>query len=72
MLKAVMFDMDGTIADTEPLCLAAFRAALEETGGPGVHRGGNKGHLRPLGVWLPKCPGRGPDGRGLAVIPGFL
>ena len=28
MLKCVMFDMDGTIADTQPLCLAAFRSAL--------------------------------------------
>jgi phosphoglycolate phosphatase/pyrophosphatase PpaX len=33
MLKGVMFDMDGTIADTNPLCLAAFQAALEKTGG---------------------------------------
>ena len=33
MLKCVMFDMDGTIADTHPLCLAAFRAALAATGG---------------------------------------
>jgi phosphoglycolate phosphatase/pyrophosphatase PpaX len=33
MLKCVMFDMDGTIADTMSLCLAAFRAALEKTGG---------------------------------------
>ena len=33
MLKCVMFDMDGTIADTEPLCLAAFQAALAVTGG---------------------------------------
>jgi len=33
MLKCVMFDMDGTIADTEPLCLAAFGAALAATGG---------------------------------------
>jgi phosphoglycolate phosphatase/pyrophosphatase PpaX len=33
MLKCVMFDMDGTIADTHPLCLAAFQAALEKAGG---------------------------------------
>jgi phosphoglycolate phosphatase/pyrophosphatase PpaX len=33
MLKCVMFDLDGTIADTQPLCLAAFRAALKITGG---------------------------------------
>ncbi|MGL6197235.1 MAG: HAD family hydrolase [Thermoguttaceae bacterium] len=29
MIKCVMFDMDGTIADTIPLCVAAFRAAVE-------------------------------------------
>jgi len=33
MLKCVMFDLDGTIADTHPLCLAAFKAALKATGG---------------------------------------
>jgi phosphoglycolate phosphatase/pyrophosphatase PpaX len=33
MLKCVMFDMDGTIADTQPLCLAAFQAALAEVSG---------------------------------------
>jgi phosphoglycolate phosphatase/pyrophosphatase PpaX len=33
MLKCVIFDMDGTIADTQPLCLAAFQAALLATGG---------------------------------------
>jgi len=33
MLKCVMFDFDGTIADTHPLCLAAFRAAIKSTGG---------------------------------------
>jgi len=33
MLKCVMFDMDGTIADTQPLCLAAFQAALEKADG---------------------------------------
>ena len=33
MLKCVIFDMDGTIADTQPLCLAAFQAALAAIGG---------------------------------------
>jgi phosphoglycolate phosphatase/pyrophosphatase PpaX len=33
MLKCVMFDQDGTIADTHPLCLAAFKAALKIAGG---------------------------------------
>ena len=33
MLKCVMFDMDGTIADTQPLCLAAFRTALTGVSG---------------------------------------
>ena len=33
MFKCVIFDMDGTIADTQPLCLAAFQAALLATGG---------------------------------------
>ncbi len=32
-LKAVIFDMDGTLGDTLPLCVAAYqRAAEEETG----------------------------------------
>ncbi|HVX50572.1 MAG TPA: HAD family hydrolase [Chitinophagaceae bacterium] len=29
MLKAVIFDLDGTIADTLPLCIEAFRMAIE-------------------------------------------
>lgn len=29
MLKAVIFDMDGTICDTLPLCIEAFRRAVE-------------------------------------------
>lgn len=33
MLKAVLFDFDGTIADTVPLCIAACRAALEPLAG---------------------------------------
>jgi phosphoglycolate phosphatase/pyrophosphatase PpaX len=32
MLKCVIFDLDGTIANTQPLCLAAFRAALKAVG----------------------------------------
>lgn len=28
MIKAVIFDFDGTIADTVPLCIAAFRKAI--------------------------------------------
>lgn len=33
MLKAVIFDLDGTIADTLPLCVAAFRKAVEPLAG---------------------------------------
>lgn len=29
MLRCVIFDMDGTIADTLPLCIAAFREAVQ-------------------------------------------
>lgn len=29
MIKAVLFDMDGTIGDTMPLCIGAFRKAIE-------------------------------------------
>ncbi|GAB3258805.1 HAD hydrolase-like protein [Larkinella harenae] len=29
MLKAVIFDFDGTLADTLPLCIKAFRMAIE-------------------------------------------
>lgn len=28
-LKAVIFDLDGTVADTLPLCIAAFRKSIE-------------------------------------------
>ncbi len=30
MIKCVIFDMDGTLADTLPLCLAAFRSSIEK------------------------------------------
>ncbi|MCD8102073.1 MAG: HAD family hydrolase [Alistipes sp.] len=33
MLKAVIFDLDGTIGNTLPLCVAAFRQAVEPLAG---------------------------------------
>ncbi|MCL2669517.1 MAG: HAD family hydrolase [Syntrophaceae bacterium] len=36
MLKCVIFDLDGTIADTLPLCIAAFRQAVEPILGKSV------------------------------------
>lgn len=33
MLKAVIFDMDGTICDTLPLCITAFKKAIEPLAG---------------------------------------
>lgn len=33
MIKAVIFDLDGTIADTLPLCIAAYRKAVEPFAG---------------------------------------
>lgn len=30
MIRGVIFDLDGTLADTLPVCFAAFRAALKE------------------------------------------
>ena len=33
MFKAMLFDLDGTIGDTLPLCIAAFRAAIEPLSG---------------------------------------
>lgn len=33
MLKAVLFDLDGTIGDTLPLCVAAFKKAIEPLAG---------------------------------------
>ncbi|SDM39198.1 phosphoglycolate phosphatase/pyrophosphatase PpaX [Catalinimonas alkaloidigena] len=33
MLQAVIFDFDGTLADTLPLCIAAFRNAIEPATG---------------------------------------
>lgn len=32
-IKAVIFDLDGTIADTLPLCIAAFRKSIEPLAG---------------------------------------
>ncbi|MCD8351731.1 MAG: HAD hydrolase-like protein [Planctomycetaceae bacterium] len=33
MHKAIIFDLDGTLGDTLPLCLAAFRTAIEPLAG---------------------------------------
>jgi len=33
MIKCVIFDMDGTIGNTLPLCIAAFRRSIRETAG---------------------------------------
>lgn len=33
MIKAVIFDFDGTIGDTLPLCIAAFRKSIEPLAG---------------------------------------
>ncbi len=33
MLKTVIFDLDGTIGDTLPLCVTAFKRAIEPLGG---------------------------------------
>ena len=29
MIKCVIFDMDGTLADTLPLCIESFRKTIE-------------------------------------------
>ncbi len=36
MIKAVIFDFDGTIGDTLPLCIAAFRKAIEPLTGKSI------------------------------------
>ena len=33
MLKAVLFDLDGTIGNTLPLCITAFRESIEPLAG---------------------------------------
>ena len=33
MIKCVAFDLDGTIGDTLPLCMAAFRDSIERLAG---------------------------------------
>lgn len=33
MIKGVIFDLDGTICDTLPLCIAAFKKAIEPRAG---------------------------------------
>ena len=35
-LEAVLFDLDGTLVDTLPVCYLAFRGALERVGGPSL------------------------------------
>jgi len=36
MIKALIFDLDGTIGDTLPLCIAAFRKSIEPLAGRAV------------------------------------
>src|SRR5437867_12625634 len=38
-LAAVLFDLDGTLVDTLPICYLAFRGALEGAGAPTVTDG---------------------------------
>lgn len=33
MIKVVIFDFDGTVADTLPLCIEAFRRSIEPLAG---------------------------------------
>lgn len=33
MIKCVIFDMDGTLADTLPLCIESFRRSIEKLSG---------------------------------------
>src|SRR5438093_4657961 len=35
-LGAVLFDLDGTLADTRPVCFVAFRNAVRGSGGPAL------------------------------------
>ena len=46
MLKAVLFDLDGTLADTDPLHLLAWREVLAPYGlkvDPAFYREGSRG-----------------------------
>jgi len=36
MIKGIIFDLDGTIADTLPLCINAFRIAIEPLAGKSI------------------------------------
>ncbi|HZG84999.1 HAD family hydrolase [Paenibacillus sp.] len=36
MIRAIIFDLDGTIGDTLPLCIAAFRKSIEPLAGRAV------------------------------------
>ena len=36
MLKAILFDFDGTLGDTLPLCIAGFRRAIEPLAGRSI------------------------------------
>ncbi len=50
MLKAVLFDLDGTLADTDPLHLLAWREALRPYGlkvDPAFYRERISGRLNP-------------------------
>ena len=56
VLKAVLFDLDGTLADTDPLHLLAWREVLAPYGlkvDPAFYRERISGRLNPVTVRAP-------------------
>lgn len=61
MLKALVFDLDGTIGDTIPLCVEAFKRAIAATSGRGISDATIKAHFGPneggmLRILVPEKP----------------
>lgn len=68
MLRAAVFDMDGTLGDTLPLCIESFRLAVRDLDGRMLEDGDISRHFGPsdLGVLQRLFPDR-PD----LVLPGM-
>ena len=47
-MKAIIFDFDGTLANTLPVCDYAFQSVFKEFDNKELSIGGNQSNVRPL------------------------